>query len=148
MDLNTIVQEYTVWNDGPAEEELKTLKEHLGTVPVNMRRLQSAIEKRGGSYGNLLIEAELITPVFAIGVFNNLDENEADRITGRLQIPYARIAFDFSALGKNAKRMMRHGFASCFDAEDNAILVHNGSRDAGVVYERNGKYRLVEFLAR
>ena len=148
MDLNTIVKQYKVWNDTSAEEELRTLKNELNDVPVDITNLAAILQHKGGNYANLFIEAELANPQLALPIFGSLEQDEADRIESNLQVPFAFITFDVSMRGKYTGRLIRYNFTSCLKPTNGAIVVDDGSRNAGIVYERNGQNHLVEFFVK
>lgn len=150
-DLNTFVQEYLV----SSKPELKDLTSRLENVPISLRKFEDVMKRQyNEDLSSLIVRAELISPQMRLLLLDDLTNtiDEADRITGRIALPYASISVSGEAISRNFYEKTKHFFGSLImpDTSDPSakVLSRRGVPGVAVMFnnpeKRHGRLDYIE----
>jgi hypothetical protein len=154
-NLNNIVQEYKVSRKGGARE-LQELQKRLKDVPVSFARLEDQLHLFYSSgLTDTITCAELHEPGGRIFLLDDcLSHDEADEITIRMRLPYARVIIDHSPIldkkvfTKYLGRRLGEFVIPAHEHPNARVLSNPKINAIGVVFERGRKLDYVELIFR
>ncbi|MFH1065105.1 MAG: hypothetical protein V1734_01205 [Nanoarchaeota archaeon] len=153
-NLNNIIQEYKVSRKGGARE-LQELQNRLKDVPVSFARLEDQLSLYSSNLTDAITCAELCEPAGRIFLLDDcLSHDEADEITIRMRLPYARVNVDYSPILDKTGFTKHLGYRLGqliipADGHPNAKILSNPKINAaGVVFGRGKKLDYIELIFR